>query len=240
MSDFEVCRCGAPGPRPTPCTQCGKHVLFSVREGFAHPRPTDKGHVWRLEPFRRPSSGEERTFATCARCDWTMLPESTDGAPPCPGHFDVIHSIAVGNGREGASTCAKCGCWFYSADDDDSCAECSGKVVRCECGALRIAGHTCVCAAIPELERDDAGSAESIRGQAARHERELERVIERVERQTFPPTFELELDPFERIEHAAAAWRNAYRALERRDAPAVERHLREAVDHNIELVRGLK
>lgn len=54
-----------------------------------------------------------------------------------------------------------------------------------------------------------------------------------------PNTPELEPDPFHRIELAAAAWRNAYRAYERRDRPAVERHLREAIDHSIALVRGL-
>ncbi len=52
-------------------------------------------------------------------------------------------------------------------------------------------------------------------------------------------TFELALDPFERIELAAAAWRNAYRAHERRDREAVERHLREAIDHGVQLIRGL-
>lgn len=49
----------------------------------------------------------------------------------------------------------------------------------------------------------------------------------------------LELDAYERIELAGAAWRNAYRAHERRDRPAVERHLREAIDHGIALIRGL-
>lgn len=52
-------------------------------------------------------------------------------------------------------------------------------------------------------------------------------------------SFELALDPFERIELAAAAWRNAYRAHERCDREALERHLREAVDHGVELIRGL-
>jgi hypothetical protein len=39
--DFDIeplCECPDPGPRPTPCPKCGRHVLFSVRNGFAPPR----------------------------------------------------------------------------------------------------------------------------------------------------------------------------------------------------------
>lgn len=47
------------------------------------------------------------------------------------------------------------------------------------------------------------------------------------------------LDPFERIELLAAAWRNAYRALERGDATATDAHAREATGHFIALLQRL-
>ena len=45
---------------------------------------------------------------------------------------ELVDRIAQGNGRLGASECAKCGCAFYSADGDDKCAPCAGKVAQCE------------------------------------------------------------------------------------------------------------
>lgn len=47
------------------------------------------------------------------------------------------------------------------------------------------------------------------------------------------------LDPFARIELLAAAWRNAYRALERGDATATDAHAREATRHFIALLQRL-
>lgn len=116
---------------------------------------------------------------------------------------EVIERIAQGNGREGSSACAKCGCAFYAADGSDSCAPCAGKVQQCATCAVWFAppGKCPMCE---------------------------------------PERFELELDPFERIEKAAAEWRNAYRALERGDVHGVQMHAHCAIAHGLKLSQGLR
>lgn len=47
-------------------------------------------------------------------------------------------------------------------------------------------------------------------------------------------------DPFERIELAAAEWRNAYRAKERGDQARLIEHSMRAVAHTLELSAGLR